>query len=311
MRIRRGLIWFLGLVVVLGCAQFALQYYGSRALKRSLAQARDWAVIRVGSARFWLWGTADLDHIQIAPSARLDAQYGLPRGYAIDIARLHVHRLRFGWNDGPVLISMNMTARHVILPVPVWRWPITVARSPSGSRLRAPTLRSLGVTRLSFNADMFLGFMAGYAYPELRLQAKDTNLARIRVRCSLVLPQGTDVVRDPAGLEVRNCRQDYQDLGLMKRFEARMATENGVTLSELRREITVQIARDAARSHWPLLSAQAVQGFIRDPRQILRLKVNPKTLLPLDDAPQRVWAGLPAYLGLNAALVSRLGGSSR
>lgn len=311
MRIRRGLIWLLAFAVVLGCAQFALQYYGSRALKRSLAQARDWADIRVGSARFWLWGAADLEHIRIMPTARLDTEYGFPRDYAIDIAHLRIHRLRFGWNDGPVLISTNMTARHVVLPVPDWHWPITVARSPSGTRLKAPTPQSMGVTRFLFNADAFLGFMTGYAHPELRLRVEDTNLARIHLQCSLLLPQGTNVVRDPGGLEIRNCRQDYQDLGLMKRFEARMATENGVTLPELRREIAIQIARDAARSHWPLLSTQAVQGFIRDPQRILRLKVTPKTPLPLGDVPQRVWPGLPAYLGLTAVLVSRLGGSSQ
>lgn len=307
---RRGLIWFFGALVVLGVAQYALQYYGSSVLAQRLSQAHDWADIRVGSARFWLWGVVDLDRIRITPTARTDARLGLAPGYTINIGRLRIHRFRFGWNHGPALTSLSVAIRHVRLPAPNWDWAITVARGPTGRRRRAPTFQSMEGSPSPFDADIVLSFTEGYKRPVLQLQADVPKVARIGLQCALESPQDIDVVQNPGGLEIRHCRLNYRDRGIMRRFEARMANENHISVPELQREISGQIALDAARSHWPLLSVQAVQEFVRDPRQDLRLQMIPNEPIPLGHAFGRIWPGLPGYLGLTVTLIPSSAGRS-
>lgn len=302
MRARRGLIGILILLLLLGGTQYALQRYASAELDTALSQWRDWTDVRVGTRHFWLWGTADLDQISITPSARVGAMYGLPLGYSATIDRLHLHRLRLGWSDGLVLTSADIDVHGVHLPLPDWGWSIAVAHDAQGRRLQAPTLRSLGLKELEFTASLRLQFPQGYSYPQLSAWSAVPSVAHIDLECSLYAPAGAS--HNLGRIELRHCLLDYQDLGLVQRFELEMARSNDMELPALQNTLSAQIGLDAERSHWALLNMQALQRFVRRPLQTLRLQIAPPQALPLEKIPRGIWPGLPALLGLTAELPS-------
>lgn len=300
MRVRRGLICILILLLLLGGAQYALQRYASAELDTTLSQWRNWADISVGQRHFWLWGTADLDQVSITPSAWVGAIYGLPVGYSMTIDRIHLHRLRLGWSDGPVVTSADIDVNGVHLPLPDWDWSVTVARDAQGRRLKAPTLQSLGLKALDFTASLRVQFPQGYSYPNLSAWTAVPGLAHVDLDCALTMP--ADAGRDPGRIALRHCRLDYKDLGLVQRFELEMARRNGMKLPALQSAIDAQIGLNAERSHWPLLNTQALKRFVRRPQQTLQLQIAPPQALPLEKIPRGIWPGLPALLGLTAEL---------
>ncbi len=96
---------------------------------------------------------------------------------------------------------------------------------------------------------------------------------------------------------MRHCRLDYQDLGGVPRFELEMARINGMKLSALQTVIDAQIGLDVKRSHWPLLNTQALQEFVRQLQNTLRLQFAPPQALFLNKIPRGNWPGLRALLG--------------
>ncbi len=81
-----------------------------------------------------------------------------------------------------------------------------------------------------------------------------------------------------------------------------MVRRNDMKLPALQSGINAQIGMDAERSRWPLLNAQALQRFMRQPQQTLRLQIEPPQALSLNKIPRGVWPGLPALLGLTATV---------
>lgn len=300
MQARRVLIGILILLLLLCGAQYAFQRYASAELDRVLSQWRGWADIRVGTRHFWLWGTADLDQISITPNAWVGAMYGLPLDYSATIDRLHLHRLRLEWNDGLVLTSADIDVHGVHLPLPDWVWSVAVAHDAQGRRLQAPTLQSMGFKALDFAAALRLRFPQGYADPRLSVRSTIPGMAHIDLECSLHVPAGAS--QDPGRIELRHCLLDYQDLGLVQRFELAMARRNDMTLPALQDALVLQIGADAELSHWALLNMQALQRFVRQPQQLLRLQITPPQPLPLEQIPRGIWPGLPALLGLTVEL---------
>lgn len=300
MRVRPLLIALLTIATVLGIAQLALQRYASVRLQQALAQCRDWAAVEVGHHYFWLWGEARLRDVRIVPQPWLTAIYGLPLGFRIRIDQLRLHRLRFAWHDGLQLRQLDITPRGIHLPLPDWQWSIVVARDAAHQPMPAPTLQDLGVTSLAFDAALRLRFPQALSRPQLLARGRLTGLGAVAVDCGLMAPPGA--LRDPGMLALTRCRLEYQDLGLAQRFEAQMARINDVDLTTLRRAINLQFRHAARRAHWPPLSTQSVQGFIDDPQRRLRLQMAPPRPLPLNHIPRGLWPGLPALLGLSAAL---------
>jgi len=68
----------------------------------------------------------------------------------VTLDRLHLHRLRLGWNDGPVLTSADIDVQSVYLPLPDWVWSVAVARGAQGRRLQAPSLAVDGLESTGF-----------------------------------------------------------------------------------------------------------------------------------------------------------------
>ena len=85
---------------------------------------------------------------------------------------------------------------------------------------------------------------------------------------------------------MRHCRLDYQDLGCVPRFDLGMARINSMKLSALQTVIDAQIGLDVERSHWPLLNTQALQEFVRQLQNTLRLQFAPLQALPLNKIPR-------------------------
>lgn len=300
MRRHRGLIALLIVLLILAAAQYALQRYANAALDSALSQCRGWADVQVAQRHFWLWGTADLDQVQVTPSAWVSAMYGLPLGYSFSIKRIHLHHPRLGWRDGPVLRSVAVDADDVSLPLPGWQWQVTVARDARGRRLQAPTLRSLGLHTLSFNLRSRLQFPRSYRMPRWSAWTAPPGLAHLSLDCALQIPEGSG--GDPGRITIRRCALTYRDLGLLQDFERKMARINGIKPPTLKQAIVRQLGLDAERSHWPLLNTQALQQLIRQPDTPLRLSIKPERPLSLDRIPRGLWPGLPAFLGLSATV---------
>lgn len=308
MRVRR-LFWVLVPVLLVGGAQYGLQRYASIELDGALVKMRSWANVAVGERFFWLWGVADVYDVNITPRISVDRQYGLPPGYSVAIRHLHLHNLRLGWDGRPVLISADMNIRGLRLRLPEWRWAITVARDANGKKLRAPTMRSMGFSVLSFDLDMRARFPQTYSQPNTDVMGRAKGLGGLHLNCALDVPRSA--IRNPFGIAVRRCQIDYQDLGLVRHFEMQMAHVNHISVGVLRSAIGAQVARDAERARWPLLNAQAVQEFVREPDRILKLKMAPARPLPLSSIPHNIGRGLPAYLGLTAQVQVQSAHSSK
>lgn len=301
---RRWIVTFLVLVLILGAAQYTLQRQGEAGLQRFVNDSRSWATIKIGRARFWLWGMVELDDISIQPTAWLAGFYGLPLGYTVRIGRLHFHHFVPGWNDGLVLNTVDVDARHVHVPLPRWDWHITFARNRAGHRLWAPTLADLGISALNTNATGVLYFRDGLTRPELQWISRNPGLADIAVDCAVQVPKR--ITQNPAALIIRHCRMDYQDRGLVKHFQRVMARYNHTSVARLQTAITQQIARVSTLWRWQAHSRKALQSFVHAPEQPLRVEIHPAKPLSLEQIPRGVWPGLPTLLGLRVSLPAKM-----
>lgn len=296
---RRWIFVVVGIVVVLGAAQYALQRLGQAQLDRFVDDSRGWATINVRRARFWLWGVVDLRSVEIRPTAWLAAFYGLPLGYSVHVDALRVHHFVPGWNGGLVLASVAFDARGVRIPALPWQWSVSVARGPQDRPLRAPTLADLGVDGFDFDVSGTAGFRAGFAHPTLEMSTRLTSLADLTLHCVLGVPGR--IAADPGSVVIKRCRLDYRDRGLIPRFEAEMARRNHLSVAQLQ----TALARQVENLRWPRGSRRAVQRFVRHPERGLRLGIQPPQPLSLNDIPRGVWPGLPHLLGLTASLPAR------
>lgn len=289
-------------VVLLGATQYALQRAGERALARFIAASAAWGQLQVGSAHFALWGVVTLDDVAIRPAAWLAAFYGLPLGATLHIGQLRASRFMPGWNSGLVLASVRLSARDVETALPDWGWTVPLAQR-DGHALRAPTLASLGLSKLRFDVHGVAYLRDGLARPAFVVHTRLPHLAQLGAACRLQVPVGT--VADPGAVIVDDCRFDYEDLGLVSRLESLMARRNHISIGALRGALAAQLDRAAARSDWSSASQRAVRTFIHDPRRPLRLHIHPRHPLALNAIPRGLWAGLPRLIGLSATLPDR------
>jgi len=237
-------------------AQWWLLREAERSLQRIAYQWQGYGTLRYERLWFNLWGTGVLYDVSFQPNGLMQGMLGTPLDYRISVGEVRIDDLDLG--DDRSLQRVRLRLIDLDLPM------------GDGYRLRGrnapPSLATLGYSSLRLQAALDVRALAdgGLLLVGGDIGGDDSAYLRFDLQLDATPSQ---LARAPDQIGLRKLRLDFEDRGVMQRYQDRRAAELQVDREQVGEAIVRLLDQRARRERWrwDAGSAAALRSFVRAP----------------------------------------------